>query len=126
VGQPLLLVVSVQMAWRRASIDTKIKWRDKHLRGRDFFDVGQYPTFTFSASDATALPDGRVGIRGALQIKDRSQPIELVATLTTPSAARIALHGELTIDRRQWGVSRSPMGAGLTNRVVVAAEYVRL
>ena len=102
--------VSGELVLDATSIDTKIKRRDKHLRGRDFLDVGTYPTFIFTASDATLTPEGTVRIRGSLRIKDQSHPIELVATLTTPSVERITLSGEVDIDRRQWGVSRAPMG----------------
>jgi polyisoprenoid-binding protein YceI len=115
--------VSGDLVLDATSIDTKIKRRDKHLRGRDFFDVSRYPTFTFTASEATPLPEGTVGIKGTLRIKDQSHPIELVATLTTPSAGRITLSGVAVIDRRQWGVVGAPMGAGLVNRVVVVAQF---
>ena len=119
--------VSGDLVLDATSIDTKIKRRDKHLRGRDFLDVGTYPTFTFTVSDATAPShEGTVEIKGSLRIKDQSHPVELVATLTTPSVERITLSGELAVDRRQWGVSRAPMGAGLVNRVTVVAQFVRL
>jgi polyisoprenoid-binding protein YceI len=118
--------VAGELVLDAASIDTKIKRRDKHLRGRGFFDVSSYPTLTFTASEATLLPDGTVGIKGPLRIKDQSRSIELVATVTTPSAERIVLSGEVAIDRRQWGVSRAPLGAGLANRVVVVAQFARL
>jgi polyisoprenoid-binding protein YceI len=67
-----------------------------------------------------------VGIKGSLRIKDQSRPIELVATVTVPSPERIILSGDVAIDRRKWGVSRAPMGAGLANRVVVVVHFVRL
>ena len=118
--------VSGELVLDAKSIDTKIKRRDKHLRGSDFLDVGTYPTFTFTAVEATLSPEGIVRINGSLRIKDQSHPIELVATLTTPSAERVTLSGEVEIDRRQWGVSRAPLGAGLVNRVVVVAQFARL
>jgi polyisoprenoid-binding protein YceI len=118
--------VSGELVLDAASIDTKIKRRDKHLRGRHFFDVGAYPALTFTASEATLKPDGTVGIKGSLQIKDQSLPLELVATLATPSAEKITISGEISIDRRQWGLSRGPMGAGFANLVVVVAQFVLL
>ena len=36
-----------------ASIDTKFKRRDEHLRGRGFLDVGTYPTLKFTVTEAT-------------------------------------------------------------------------
>lgn len=119
-------VASGELVLDAASIDTRLKRRDKHLRGRDFFDVATYHSFTFTASEATVLPDGAVGIKGSLRIKDRSCPLDLVATLTMQTPERIALSAEAVIDRREWGVSRAPMGAGFANRVVVVTQFVRL
>ena len=113
--------------WTQHPSTPRSKGASKHLRGSDFLDVGTYPTFTFTVSDATAPShEGTVEIKGSLRIKDQSHPVELVATLTTPSVERITLHSELAVDRRQWGVSRAPMGAGLVNRVTVVAQFVRL
>jgi polyisoprenoid-binding protein YceI len=118
--------VSGEVVLDAASIDTKINRRDKHLRGKDFLDVGIYPTLTFTASAAAPLPDGTVGLKGSLQVKDQSRPIDVVVTLTNPSDERIAVSGTARIDRRHWGVSRAPLGAGLSNHVLVTAEFVRL
>ena len=118
--------VSGELVLDAASVDTKIKRRDTHLRSRHFFDVGTYPTLTFTASEVTPLPDGTLRINGTLRVKDQSHPIEVVATLTAPSVERITVSGEVAIDRRRWGLTRATMGAGLENRVVLLAQFVRL
>jgi polyisoprenoid-binding protein YceI len=117
--------VSGELVLDAASIDTGIRRRDKHLRGKDFLDVSTYPTLTFTASEATSLPDGTVVLKGSLQVKDQTHPIEVVVTLTASSNERITIGGAATIDRRHWGVSRAPLGAGLANQVLVTAEFVR-
>ena len=38
---------SIQVTIDATSLDTNHAERDRHLRGRDFFDVDQYPTVTF-------------------------------------------------------------------------------
>jgi hypothetical protein len=81
-------------------------------RGRDFLDVGTYFTFTFTASGAPLSPDGTVGIKGSLRMKDQSHLIEFVATLATPSVGSIT-------------VGRAPMGAGFANRGVTVAQFVQ-
>jgi hypothetical protein len=62
-------------------------------RGRDFLYVGTYFTFTFTASEAPLSPDGTVGIKGSLRMKDQSHLIEFVATLATLSVGRITVAG---------------------------------
>jgi polyisoprenoid-binding protein YceI len=117
--------VSGELVVDAASVDTKNKRRDTHLRTDDFFDVGKYPTFSFTASEAVPSSDGTVRVKGALTIKDQSHPVELVATSTKPSPDRVTVRAEATIDRSQWGMTWAKMGARLVNRVVVVAHFVR-
>ena len=117
--------VSGELVVDAASINTKNKRRDTHLRSADFFDVGRYPTLSFTVSEAVPSSDGTVRVKGALQIKDQSHPIELVATSTKPSPDRVIVRAEATIDRSQWGMTWAKMGARLVNRVVVVAQFVR-
>ena len=42
-----------------ASIDTKMKKRDDHLRSADFFDAAKYPDITFSATSVTLSGETR-------------------------------------------------------------------
>jgi polyisoprenoid-binding protein YceI len=107
------------------SIDTRNKRRDKHLRSADFFDVSNYPTFNFSASEATVGSDGTLNMTGALRVRDRSHPIDVIATTTSPSPDRVTVHAEATIARSDWGMTWARMGAALVNRVVVVAQFVR-
>ncbi|MCW2900337.1 MAG: YceI family protein [Streptosporangiaceae bacterium] len=117
-------VISGEVVVDAQSIDTGNKRRDKHLRSADFFEVSKYPTFTFTASEATPSPDGTLNIKGTLLIKGQVRPIELVASYTNPSPDRVALSAETTIDRSKWGMSWKK-GASFMNRVVVVAKFVR-
>ena len=117
--------ISGELVVDASSIETRNKRRDKHLRGADFFEVRTYPTFSFSASEVTPSADGTLSIKGTLQIKDRSLPIDVVATSTLQSSQRVTVSAEATIDRSRWGMTWARMGAALINRVVVVAEFVR-
>jgi polyisoprenoid-binding protein YceI len=63
-------------------------------------------------------------IKGTLRIRNRSQPIELIALPANPSPDRVTLNAETTIDRSKWGMNWKK-GASLVNRVAVVAEFVR-
>jgi polyisoprenoid-binding protein YceI len=117
-------IISGEVVVDAESIDTGNNKRDKHLRSADFFDVSKYPTFTFTASEATPSSDGTLKLKGALLIKGQSQPIELVARYTNPSPERVTLNAETTIDRSKWGMTWKK-GASFLNRVVVVAQFVR-
>jgi polyisoprenoid-binding protein YceI len=117
--------VSGTMVFDAKSIDTKNKKRDTHLRSGDFFEVDKYPTFTYSVTGAIPTDDGKLKVTGSLTIRDQSRPLELLVTATQPAPGRATLTAEAQIDRRQWGMTWAKMGAGVTNEVVVVAQFTR-
>jgi polyisoprenoid-binding protein YceI len=105
------------------SVDTKSKKRDDHLRSDDFFDAEKYPTFTYTATGATPADDGKLKVTGTLTIKDQTRPLDLVVTASTPSPDHAKLVGEAHIDRGDWGISWSKMGARLANHIAIEAHF---
>src|ERR1700743_3315159 len=66
-----------------ASIDTKNKKRDDHLRSADFFDVGNTPAITFVAEQVT--PSGaEVTVTGTLTVAGRTKPASFTARASAP------------------------------------------
>jgi polyisoprenoid-binding protein YceI len=107
-----------------ASIDTGNKKRDTHLQGADFFEVIKYPTITFAAKSGTLAPNDVLELQGDLTVHGVSRPITVRADArTTDGTATVA--AEIPIDRSEWGLSWAKMGAGLHNRIVISAHFVR-
>lgn len=93
------------------SIDTGHGQRDEHLRSADFLDVENHPTLLFKSTRVEQGPDGMT-ITGDLTIrgvtKEVSFPFEMVGPITDPlGMQRMGVEGELTIDRRDWGLEWS-------------------
>lgn len=107
-----------------ASVDTGNAKRDAHLRTNDFFDVAEYPTITFVASGARPEDDGRVRVEGTLTIHGQTRPLTVLADVGVNGAVATA-DAEVDIDRREWGLTWAKMGAGLANRVIVHAQFLR-
>ncbi|VEH08945.1 YceI family protein [Corynebacterium kutscheri] len=59
-----------------ASINTGVADRDAHVRNADFFDVENYPTMTFTATEFS-LNDDEGTVTGDLTIKDVTKPVTL-------------------------------------------------
>ena len=117
--------ISGELVIDAASVDTGNRRRDKHLRAAEFFDVSNYPTLAFTATEVAPSADGTLTIKGTLRVRDHSEPVELVAVPTAASPDRLIVTAETTIDRTKWGMRWAKMGAGLINRVVVVAQFVR-
>src|SRR5271170_3784571 len=70
--------VTGRVAVAAASIDTKNKKRDTHLRSAEFFDSGSNPDITFTA--AGIRPSGQgVAVAGALTVRGRTRPLSFDA-----------------------------------------------
>ena len=91
-----------------ASVDTGVKKRDDHLRSPDFFNVAQHPAITFESTGVEAKGDDLYHVTGEFTMNGRTKKITLPMTYhgstTFQNTEKIGFSGELTIDRREWGL----------------------
>lgn len=62
------------------SVFTNHDERDKHLKGADFLNTGEYPEMTFSATKAEKLSDTQGKITGDLTLLGVTKPVTLDVT----------------------------------------------
>jgi polyisoprenoid-binding protein YceI len=106
------------------SFDTHNKKRDAHLQTEDFFEVVKYPTIVFAATSARPVPSGQVELTGSLTIHGQSRPLTVLASVNV-TGGQGTVDTEVDIDRSDWGMSWSKMGAGLANHLVIKAHFVK-
>ncbi|MBK7949633.1 MAG: YceI family protein [Deltaproteobacteria bacterium] len=94
-----------------ASVDTKTKGRDDHLRTPDFFDVEKFPVATVRGHSPKALPPGPAGrpryavkfdvdLHGVTKTLDGE--VEIV------ESSPVVVEGGFTIMRSDFGVGEAP------------------
>lgn len=116
--------VSGSIVFDAASVDTKNKKRDEHLRTDDFFAVDTNPTFAFALDNAHATGAGPLKLDGTLTIRGTARPVTLSAQVTaTDSSATVV--AEADIDRSEWGLTWAKMGAGVKNHVEITARFTK-
>lgn len=71
----------------------------EHLRGPEFFDVGQFPTAEFRLQQATS---GQV--RGRLTVKGVAQTVTFPLTLSPGPDGTLRLRGTASLDRTRFGI----------------------
>src|SRR5215211_8012305 len=71
-----LAASSVAISADAASIDTRDRQRDEHLRAGDFFDVATYPTVIFS-STGVEVRGTKAVVAGDLTIRGVTRPVEV-------------------------------------------------
>lgn len=109
-----------------SSVDTKHKKRYHHLRGSDFFEVDTYPTFTYAATGARSTPGNQVVVTGTLTVHGERRPLDVPVIISEAGPNRVLVTAEVEIDRSEWGLTWSKLGARLINQVTVTAVFVRV
>ncbi|MCH5672212.1 YceI family protein [Streptomyces gilvus] len=109
-----------------ASLDTKNKKRDEHLRSADFFDVDHHPEITFAVRSAELRSGDTVEVTGQLTVRGISRPQTVTARLVGKDADALTLDAEFTVDRAEFSLGWNQMGMirGLTT-VNATLRFVR-
>jgi polyisoprenoid-binding protein YceI len=107
------------------SIDTNNKKRDAHLRSSDFFEVDRHPTLIFVATSMNEAGAGHFKVNGVLIIKGQSRPMELIVKAVESSPGRLILTAETDIDRGEWNITWTKMGARLISHIVIVVQLIR-
>jgi polyisoprenoid-binding protein YceI len=58
------------------SINTDNDMRDKHLKGNDFFNAGQYPNMTFKSTSFKKVSGNKYALYGNMTIRNVTKPVK--------------------------------------------------
>ncbi|MEA2235252.1 MAG: hypothetical protein QOD83_5068, partial [Solirubrobacteraceae bacterium] len=105
-----------------ASLHTKNRVRDHHLRSAAFFAAADHPTITYVVEKVRAVRDGGLAVAGTLEVRGISQPLIVSVTVAEDADGGISLRADVDIDRSSFGMTTNPLGMlrGVTAVSVVA------
>ncbi|WP_234442954.1 YceI family protein [Streptomyces cellulosae] len=107
-----------------ASIDTKNKKRDEHLRSADFLDSATYPDIVFTAQRVAVDSTGAT-VQGTLSIHGTDRPFTFPAQVSAPGD-EVHLDAEVVVDRSDFGITWNRAGMGsMQNTMTIHAVFVR-
>ena len=108
-----------------ASVDTKNKKRDEHLRSADFFDVENHPSLTFRADGIRPSGDG-AAVTGSLTVRSRTRPLSVDAKVSALDSGEVSLDAEVQVNRADFGLTWNQMGmASMNNTITIHAVFTR-
>lgn len=109
-----------------ASVDTKNKKRDDHLRSDDFFNVADHPQITFEARAARTSGATGFVVDGVLTAGGVSRPMQVPVTVRDLENDALTVEATLAVDRKAHGMTWNKLGVirGDT-RVHAIARFVR-
>ena len=101
---------SISLNLKVASIDTDLDWRDSDLKSDAWFDAEKFPLISFQSKRIIAKEQG-FDVVGDLTIKDVTK--EVIVTMNPASGvlkdtrgdSQVIFTGNLTIDRKEYGVA---------------------
>ena len=109
-----------------ASLDTKNRKRDEHLRSADFFHAAAHPKIIVDVTQAVTSDGTNVQANGTLTVAGRTKPLTLTATISEATSQAITLTADADIDRADFGMTWNQLGMlKPPANVHVVARFVR-
>jgi polyisoprenoid-binding protein YceI len=99
----------IELTIEAASVSTRNRQRDRHLRSADFFDVDRHPRLCFRSTAIRTADNGSLRVDGELMAAGNRIALELEPTVEQTDD-RLQVDARTTIDQRQLGITWSPLG----------------
>ncbi len=121
-------ITDTQMVFGRidinaASLDTKIRKRNEHLRSADYFQAEKFPDISLVVTSAEAIDGDIVDLRAQLTIKGTTAPLPLRTKVAVLDDGAVRLSTQATIDRKDFGVDGNMIGM-VSDKATVSADVV--
>jgi polyisoprenoid-binding protein YceI len=108
---------------KAASLDTKIRKRNEHLRSADFFEAEKFPDISLVVTSAEAIDGDIVDLRAQLTIKGTTAPLPLRTKVAVLEDGAVRLSTQATIDRTDFGVDGNMMGM-IPDKATISGDVV--
>ncbi len=100
--------IALQLSIDTASMTTGSGMKDGVIKGKDFFDIAHYPTITFVSTKVTATEDPtKFKVEGNFTLRGVTKVVTLDATINKDGTVDGIIHGDLSFDRRDFGMTKN-------------------
>jgi polyisoprenoid-binding protein YceI len=104
-----LTTANIEFTIETSSVDTRNKDRDGHLVSADFFDVENYPTMTFRATNIEKTDEGEYNVTGDLTLRGVTKQVTFVVTYEGQGKdpwgnEKVGFSAEGSINRADYGL----------------------
>lgn len=101
------------------SVNTGSHMKDNKLRGKDFFNVEEFPLITFKSTKIVQTAPYTFDIEGNFTIRGASKTEKLTLTSDSKGTATGSLDGTMAFDRKDYGMTSGIPFIKIANRVEV-------
>jgi polyisoprenoid-binding protein YceI len=92
-----------------ASLHTRSRKRDKHLRSADFFDTQNHPEVSFRSTSVSDAGENRLRVEGELEVAGKRVELQL-DPMIQQTDDQLDIEATTTVDQRLLGMTWSPLG----------------
>jgi len=120
----------IKFTVQAVSIDTNNEDRDKHLRGPDFFNAGEFPELTFESTAIEKKSDTDYRVTGDFTVRGTTKPVtfdfQVGGTGKNMQGQDIFGGGAtFTVKRSDFGIDYLPQALGDDVTVIVSLEGIK-
>jgi polyisoprenoid-binding protein YceI len=113
---------AVEMKIQTASVNTGSGMKDKTLKGKDFFDVEEYPFATFRSTRVTETGPENFTMIGDFTVRGVTKQETLTVTASGKGMGSGTIHGTMAFDRKDFGMTKGIPLLKIADRVEVIVD----
>jgi polyisoprenoid-binding protein YceI len=114
----------LQIVIQAASVNAGSKKKNSKLKSQDFFDAKHHPLITFISTKTTPIGPDKYRVDGNFTIRGVSKPEALNMTLVRQPDGLDRIEGQMTFDRREFGMTHNVPFVKIGNSVQVSLSLV--
>ena len=113
---------AVEMKIQTASVNTGSGMKDKTLKGKDFFDVEEFPVATFKSTKVTEVGPENFTVIGDFTVRGVTKQETLTVTASGKGMGSGTIHGTMAFDRKDFGMTKGIPLLKIADRVEVIVD----
>lgn len=112
----------VEVKIQAASVNTGSGMKDGKLKGKDFFDVDEFPLATFKSTKVTEIGPDSFTVVGDFTVRGVTKQETLTVTAPGGGTGTGAIHGTMAFDRKDFGMTKGIPLLKIADRVEVIVD----
>jgi polyisoprenoid-binding protein YceI len=113
---------AVEMKIQTASVNAGSGMKNKKLKGKDFFDVEEFPVATFKSTKVTEVGPENFTVIGDFTVRGVTKQETLTVDASGKGAGSGTIHGTMAFDRKDFGMTKGIPLLKIADRVEVIVD----
>ncbi len=114
---------SLELDLKSESVHTGSGLKDKEVRGKNFFNVTQYPDIHFASTGILPDPDpAKFTMTGNLTLRGITRPVTVAVAITPLPNGNQQIEGDFTFNRRDFGMTHNMLFNKIADTIRVTIQ----